>query len=199
MQSLRQLRIEQYSLMQELLNNGGEITGSEDVLLEELQNKIKAKTDSYVGLVVKDGFFDSEIDRTKKFIEAAKDYIESISKSKARIESVLHEIARQEGYLEYRVDDDAPPVYVKPFMKQKSHVEIEKVTSDEGSYTLPKLKAEEYNKLVDILTNTAPEMAKLIVSQSGHSCNVSDLPEGHPAISVELTPSIKIVKTKPKD
>ncbi len=89
--------------------------------------------------------------------------------------------------------------------RQHREVNMNLVPEDVGSYTLPKLSAEETNQLSKILIEHGEKNGMMPcdlmkkIAEAKHTANLSDLPEDHSAIKTHLIPSIKIVKNKPKD
>ena len=90
-----------------------------------------------------------------------------------------------------------------PYIGQTQTVDMEQVEPDYKKYTLPKLSFEEMKHLMIILS-----VAKGLVSQipetpltdsllqkaqlATTSCGVSDLPDGHPALSKQLRYDVRI-------
>ena len=196
MQSLPQLRSEEYEIMRELSLQMGEFTDEQVEKWNDLKEKIHAKTNAYISIVSRGGLIDQDIQKVKDYIDDAKAYIKKLDEQKEFMERVLNEIAVQRGYIEFQ---NGAKMYVKPYFKKHREVNMELVPDIIGSFTLPKLSADEYWSMVDVIRTSNPTFANKITENSKHTANLSDLPEDHSAIKTHLIPSIKIVKTKPKD
>ena len=200
MQSLPQLRSEEYEIMRELSLQMGEFTDEQISRWDDLRAKIKAKTQSYISVVSKGGLIDQDIQKVKDYISDAKAYIEKLEEQKEFMERVLNEIAVQKGFIEF---ENGAKMYVKPYFKKHREINMELVPDVLGSFTLPKLSADEYWGIMDVLNANIEDSPNPLYSklknQSKHTANLSDLPEDHSAVKTHLIPSIKIVKNRPKE
>ena len=210
------LKNEEYEIMKQLSELEGDVTNNPEIeeSLILIQNKIEQKTQAYISVTQKDGLIDREIASVKDMIAKAKDYIDKLEDRKGWIEGVINKLILEapEKFLEF---DNGVKQYVKPFFKKKSEIDLTKVEEQWKSYQLPKMTflqkealQEAINAFLDdnelylqdnpVLAQNA-ESLKEWMNDSKASCLLSDLPEGHSAISVALTPSYKIVKTRPKE
>ena len=192
--NLVQMKSEEYDLMKQIHDNLGVIEDEEYEYLVNLQEQIENKVQAYLSIVSKDGLLDKEIQRMDELVNDIKAYKERLAKRKKFMEGILYKLAEEKGYLVY---DTGVTQYVKPFMKQSRSVEIEQVEDEYGTYILPKLTHDEFKELVSSINNHL--LQSYIIAGANHKVNVTDLPEGHRAIKTELIPSIKFVKTKPKE
>lgn len=94
--------------------------------------------------------------------------------------------------------------------KTKS-IDIDLVEDEYKKYELPVLTNNQYRLLLNMIAHfngtlkhdlpfesiyTAIELQEKIENAKVGKCNVSDLPEGHPAVEVKIAPSIRIFAKK---
>ncbi len=114
MQSLPQLRSEEYEIMRELSLQQGEFTDEQVEKWNDLKEKIYAKTNAYISIVSRGGLIDQDIQKVKDYIDDAKAYVKKLDEQKEFMERVLNEIAVQRGYIEFQ---NGAKMYVKPYFK----------------------------------------------------------------------------------
>lgn len=78
-----------------------------------------------------------------------------------------------------------------PYQSVNRSVDLSKVEDELLSYTLPRLTYSEWRYLVDNIKDQ-PALWSKVMNDKKVSCNVTDLPDGHPAIIASIKPSVRI-------
>jgi chaperonin cofactor prefoldin len=156
----------------------GEITEELDVVWEDNQMELAEKVDSYAWILK---HLDSVIVNIRNRKQKADRIIRSITNQQKRIKERLHHYCDQIGGPlrghEYSFH---------PRMSIKREVNINKVEPEKLRITVTMMK-DQYLLLKKVLE----ESGIAISIESGEAtCNVTDLPENHPAILTEETPTV---------
>jgi len=209
--SLSTLKSQEYEIMQGIVESIWDEKTGENLSLTELQNQIQVKTEAFISVTRKGGLFDQLVTETEEKMEDAKKALKALESKRDYIKAIVYDIAIKSplGYLSF--NDGITEQYVKPNMGERRSIK-EDVPIQERykSYSIPKLNNNEFKELSTIINyfiripdydcsaSAFTSLAFKCMEEVKTSCNVTDLPEDHPAINTKLTPNFKIVKTKPK-
>jgi hypothetical protein len=162
----------------ELEESHGEITGELDALWENNQMEFAEKVDSYAWVLK---HLDSVIVNIRDRKQKADRIIKAVTNQQKRIKARLHHYCDQVGG-PLRGNEYS----FHPRMSVKREVNINKVEPDKLRITVTIMK-DQYLLLRKVLD----ESGVAIPMETGEAtCNVTDLPEDHPAILKEETPSV---------
>jgi sugar-specific transcriptional regulator TrmB len=156
----------------------GEITEDLDSIWENNQMELAEKVDNYAWVLK---HLDSVIENIRERKRKADKIIKSIANQQKRIKTRLHYYCEQvSGPLRGHEYSFHPRISVK------REVNIDKVEPDKLRITVTMMK-DQYLMLRKVLD----ESGISIPMETGEAtCNVTDLPENHPAITKEETPSV---------
>lgn len=164
----------------------------DEYLLEQWRGNeldLKDKIDGY-GYVIDN--IDAQIESLKQLKSIHTDRLNNglrrLENEKAKLKSRLWEHANTLGGSlignEYRFH---------PYNGVSRSIDITKLDESEKQYSLPKLSFEQYNKiLIGLGELDEHQLKQYIMENVKTSCNVTDLPEGHPAIITEIRHDVRI-------
>lgn len=174
--------------------NYGEIDEQLAGIWEDNSLELKDKLDSY-GHVIKsmNDSIDLIKERKKEKDSKVKQLITSLENQVKRLKARLNQVSQGEKL-------SGNEYSFTPYMSERSEVDKDiKIEPQFGKYILPPLAYSEYNLLmtaVDQATSPLDDNMNALYDKlnevTEHKVNVTDLPEGHPAVIKHLEPSVRI-------
>jgi len=181
MPSLGQIVQQEHEILSEIANNLGEISDSQEVALIKLHTDIMQKTEAYVN-VLKNKRIETEIELLKSKKDELDSMVKQLESTKYHIRYQLHQLANENGGT-----FDTEFFTIAPDFNIKRSVDMSKV-EDKDKIFIFEIPGE------DLFANEA--FAGLERYLKSEKCLVTSLPEEHPAIQSQITPTIKITKRK---
>ena len=200
--SLQQMLFIKNSILDNIYDNYGEISNEEDLKLLQLDVNIPAKVDGWAWTLMKDGGIDKEIEMLTDRKKAFEEIISKLKTAKERLKMRANEILNQFDLEKIEGNN----FWIKRDVSTSSKVILSKVEDELKSYELPKLSFTEYDLIRQSIDNynssletDDPVVIRLrekINEEAIQSCGVKSLPDGHSAIELTETPTVRIYPIK---
>jgi hypothetical protein len=200
--SLQQMLFIKNTILDNIYDNYGEISNDEDLKLLQLDVTIPSKVDGWAWTLMKDGGIDKEIEMLTDRKKAFEEIISKLKTAKERLKIRLNDILNH--YDMERIDGSN--FWIKTDVSTSSRVILDKVEDELKSYELPKLSFFEYDLIRQAIDNynlsletddsAVIRLREKIKEEAIQSCGVKSLPDGHSAIELTETPTVRIYPIK---
>ncbi|MDP4194828.1 MAG: hypothetical protein Q8940_07255 [Bacteroidota bacterium] len=203
-QTLKEMLVEQALLLEDILDSV--MNDEQERQLIRLEAHLPWKVDGWISVLKKDGALDYQKEKLKEKTLEIAELIDAIDDEKKKKLFYLHDIMTEMGL--DRLDGN--DFYMKKDVSYKTMVNMEAVEDKHKRWILPELKDDEFQLLLDILKDAIRELvvddlsrANSLLSKLENNlnfkCGVKDLPEEHPALVREVTPTVRFYKRSMRD
>lgn len=197
MSSLQVQLSEKAKLIEEIANQFGEYEEGQLQKLEELDCTIPAKIDAWAEFL-KEGIKE-QIAVFKKKVDEYKNAIEKLEEYKEKKELYLNNLIKENGCGELIGEEKR----IVPDLSVRRSVDMDKVERGYLNHTV--VMSDKLNQHImhllgeeDLRTNSNEYTSEweTISRDCKHTCNVTSLPEDHPAIVKSIRQTVKILRNK---